>query len=1002
MNSGSQKYSILQQKLIDSRDRLDREVGRLTRINEFNIRVLRMDADDSFAAVVSEALVDVFELEFGICWRLDSSAQTVGVPSVLGLEPPQGSLRHVARLLRQALKSGPSARRLTARELDELQKYLPVADGLAALCCAKDGTPLMLLFAGNTHPGTRIFEQITEEMSSAFLVFTAQAAALEESFLDRQTIARLNKDMMSILHAIPDTLFEIDAYGRYVNVWPSREAVLRAPRDQLIGANLEDHLPPDAAATLRASIAEADAKGSSVGKQLRLQTPQGDRWLEMSVAVKDASSVPRTYMVLSRNVSERREADRRLRESESRFRRIFEQTDVIAVQGYDRERRVFYWNAASERLYGYTAAEAIGRPLDELIAPMELVDVCRESLEKHIRDRVSVASTEMVLRHADGSPLSVLCSHVSTATQNHDGDMYCIGIDLSDLRRAEDRVRQLSQAVEQSPVAVVITDVNGAIEYVNRACCEGSGYDEDELIGVHASIFQSPKLETSYYTRLLDSLGPHDDWHGELQNQRKDGQIYWVQSVISPVVDDNGQVIKYLAVNEDISLRKAQEEEIVRQATYDSLTKLPNRLLVLDRLENLVEVAQRDASPVAVIFLDVDDFKKVNDSLGHDVGDEVLIEAGQRISRAVRAGDTVGRLGGDEFIVLLRNLGESVNASRVADAIIAEFRRPFTVGSREMLLTVSGGIALFPEDGDRPSDLLRKADSAMYHAKSLGKNTYAFFTDTLNQGIERRLLVEEQLHGALSRGELAIVYQPKVNLATGNVDGIEALLRWNNPVLGQVSPSEFIPIAEQSGHILPIGRYVLSSAVAQVAVWKSSLNRPITVAVNLSPRQFRDSSLLAFLQVLIEKHALDPGSLELEITEGILIDGNQGVDLALDQFKERGIRLVMDDFGTGYSSLSYLRTYPFDVLKIDRSFVRDMTIDSADLELVSAAIAMGHGLGLSVVAEGVENQEQLDLLVNARCDSAQGFFFSRPLSPDKITQLLTRRFEMPAYTEARS
>lgn len=960
------------------------DVGRLTRINAFNIRVLRMELTESFAALVSEALVDIFELEFGICWILNQAGDPAGLPRVLGFEPPQGSLRIVARQLLQSLAQGPPIRRLSEQDLGPLRSSIDIADGIAALISDRRKSPMLLMLTGNTERGKEVFEGLSEEMTQTFLVFAAQVSALKESFRDRQQVGLLNQDLVSILRAIPDELVELDTYGRYINVWSSNESMLAVPASKLLGRTIEQMLPEEAADTLREAMAEANSKGTSIGYQVFLETPSGGRWYELSISLKKAPGGNRTYMVLSRNVTERREGERRLRDSESRFRRIFEQTDAIAVQGYDRDRRVFYWNAASERLYGYTSDQAIGQCLEDLIAEESGQSRFREELNVAIANGLSISAKEMRLGNAAGEKLNILCSHVATTGSESWGEMYCIGVDLSKLRSAEDRVRQLSQAVEQSPVSVVITNVAGVIEYVNTACCETSGYTEEELLGQHSRIFKSGQMASTIFERLWGSVVAGSDWQGEIQNRRKNGELYWEQAIISPVVDEHGQVIKFLGVKEDITHRKALDDQILHQATYDSLTNLPNRLLVLDRLENMVDSSRRDAMPIAVIFLDVDDFKKVNDSLGHDIGDQVLIEAGRRIGEAVRGGDTVGRLGGDEFIVLLRDIGRGQNASRVAEAIIAQFRRPFRVGDRDMLLTVSGGIALFPEDGGKSSDLLRKADSAMYHAKSLGKNTYAFFTDTLNQGIERRFSLEEQLQSALAKNELSVVYQPKVNLKNSMIEGVEALVRWYNPILGHVPPTEFIPIAEQSGQILLIGRFVLETAIKQVANWNARLGRTLTVAVNLSPRQFRDAHLLSFVADTLEENGLPTHSLELEVTEGILIEGNQGVDIALDHLQATGVRLVMDDFGTGYSSLNYLRTYPFHVLKVDRSFVRDMTSDSADCELVNAAIAMGHGLGLSVVAEGVENSAQLNLLRAQGCDFAQGYYFSRPLPPGEL------------------
>ena len=343
--------------------------------------------------------------------------------------------------------------------------------------------------------------------------------------------------------------------------------------------------------------------------------------------------------------------------------------------------------------------------------------------------------------------------------------------------------------------------------------------------------------------------------------------------------------------------------------------------------------------------------------------------------------------GGDEFIILLGGLSEVNDSRQAAEQVLEQFRRPFSLQGRELVLTVSLGIALYPEDGSNPAELLRNADTAMYHSKAEGRNTYHYFTDSMNQGVARRLIIEEQLRGALVRGELSVLYQPLIEIASRRMIGAEALLRWCNPLLGNVSPAEFIPIAEQTGMILPIGEYVIEEALAQLALWQQT-DLSLKVAVNISPRQFRDPQLVSFIEQTLERSGITASSLELEITEGVLMSGLRHIDRALATLNELGVEIAMDDFGTGYSSLSYLRSYPFDILKIDQSFIRDITVDDADRALVSAAIAMAHGLGLKVVAEGVETEAQLAYLVSQRCDFAQGYLFSRPVESESIRQSL--------------
>ncbi len=476
----------------------------------------------------------------------------------------------------------------------------------------------------------------------------------------------------------------------------------------------------------------------------------------------------------------------------------------------------------------------------------------------------------------------------------------------------------------------------------------------------------------------------------ECRMRHRDGHWVWIQAAGAVVSQDpeTNEPLRLCGTNQDITERRQQEEHILRQAHFDSLTELPNRFLALDRLSQLLSEARRNRDRVAVLFLDLDDFKKINDTLGHDTGDKLLKEAASRLQSVLRSGDTVGRLGGDEFIILLGGISQATDAQPVAETLLEKFTHAFKIDSRELVLTASIGIAVYPDDGEDLSSLLRNADSAMYHSKEQGRNTYSYFTDEMNQGVSRRLRLEEQMHGALSRGEFRLVYQPKVELVSGRIVGAEALLRWKNPVLGDVSPLEFIPIAEQTGLIVSIGRFVLNEALNMAVTWRQKLGYSFTMAVNLSPRQFRDPNLVAFIREAIIQSDIAASALELEITEGVLMSGHAYIDDALTNLNDLGVSIAMDDFGTGYSSLSYLRSYPFDVLKIDREFVSDITDDPADRELVNAAIAMAHGLGLKVVAEGVETAEQLQYLTAQGCEYGQGYLFSKPVSPEQLTLLL--------------
>jgi|GEM_PF-2827825 len=448
-------------------------------------------------------------------------------------------------------------------------------------------------------------------------------------------------------------------------------------------------------------------------------------------------------------------------------------------------------------------------------------------------------------------------------------------------------------------------------------------------------------------------------------------------------VDQLSASLKQMA--NDISIAKNQ---IQQQAHFDHLTGLPNRFLSMDRLKQSIDEAKRKDEIIAVMFFDLDDFKKVNDTLGHDVGDKLLIEVANRLIQVTRLGDTVGRLGGDEFIILLADLPSMIEAQLIAEKLLEQFRSPLPIENRELLLTTSIGVALYPNDGKDPQTILQNADTAMYRAKELGRNTYSFFTKELNEKVTRRLNIEEQLHNALKKHELEIYYQPIVSLKNDKITGAEALLRWNSSEFGQVSPEEFIPIAEQLGVINEIGHFVLSHSFSQAKYWQENYFSEFTLSVNLSPLQFRSMELVNTIQGLLQKHQLKNSTINLEITEGTLITGYSHVEEALQELCDMKLNIYMDDFGTGYSSLSYLRNYPFTALKIDKSFISDITDDPSDLGLVRATIAMAHSFQMKVVAEGIETQQQLEMLKAMKCDYGQGYYFSCPVPRKEFEKLI--------------
>ncbi|MES9860189.1 MAG: EAL domain-containing protein [Candidatus Thiodiazotropha sp. 4PDIV1] len=805
------------------------------------------------------------------------------------------------------------------------------------------------------------------------------------------SLRRSESLIMNVIDQLPDVFVLKDERGNFLLCNQAVADLYNTTPEAMIGKHDGDFgVPKEMADFMRENVLSIMARGETdIVYEDSVDAASGEthHYRSIKKPLKDQDGKSQ-IMVIAQDISEVVHARNQLEESEARFRKIFEATDAIAVQGYSKERKVIYWNKASEDLYGYTAEQAMGTKLEDLIIPESMRTEVISGVDGWLLRGKKIPSAELTLKKADGSLVQVFSSHVMLTGKDDSPEMYCIDVDLTQLKMAQVQIDLLSQAVEQSPVSVVITDKDAQIEYVNSAFLKISGYSAEELVGQNPRILKSGNTPEALYQELWQAITNGKTWQGELQNRKKSGEIYWEHVHISPVTDSTGNSFHYLAIKEDITLQKKQAEKILQQAHFDSLTGLPNRFLSLDRLGQLIKEAERNGNLVAVLFIDLDDFKKVNDSLGHEVGDVVLIKAAERLGDSVRQGDTVGRLGGDEFIVLLGGLKHPKDSIAVVKPLIEGFRRSFNIDGRDLLLTASIGIAVYPNDGLQASELLRNADSAMYHSKAQGRNTFSYFTDSMNKNASRRLLLEGQLHGALERNEFTIQFQPQVAFKNRTIIGVEALLRWFNPTLGQVSPTEFIPIAEQTGMIVSIGQYVITGALSMAAKWRGLGVNPFRVAVNLSPRQFRDPNLVTSFKKMLKAANVTPDTIELEITEGVLMSGLAYVDDAVSGISDLGISIAMDDFGTGYSSLSYLRSYPFNVLKIDRSFINDITVDVTDYELVNAAIAMAHGLGLKVIAEGVETEEQFDLLAQQDCDYAQGYLFSRPVSADEITDLL--------------
>jgi len=624
-------------------------------------------------------------------------------------------------------------------------------------------------------------------------------------------------------------------------------------------------------------------------------------------------------------------------------------------------------------ILGGVAIRRVSRPLQQLERVASQISTDLEAAETQGTYNPSSSTLDSLRRICSGDEVGLLASAFSHLATR-------LNLTLDSMRRSAEALRLQATALESTANAIVITDRQGSIQWVNPAFTVLTGYTAEEALGQEQSFLKSGAHDAHFYQTLWNTILSGAVWRGEITNRRKDGTPYVEEMTITPVRSDKGEITQFIAIKVDITDRKTAEEQVKFLAYYDALTGLPNRTLFRDRLSKALASARRRKEKVALLFLDLDRFKTINDSLGHSVGDLLLKEVAERLKKWAREQDTVARLGGDEFVVVLTALMDIGDAAVAADRILKAMTPDCIVQGHLLSISCSLGISVFPDNGREPETLLKNADAAMYCAKEQGRNNFQFFTQEMNVQAVERMTLENSLRVALERNELFLVYQPQMDIATGQITGAEALLRWQHPVLGLVPPDKFIPIAENSGLIIPIGEWVLKTACVQARQWQDEGLPAIPVAVNVSAIQLRHNRFLQVVEKVLDEAGLRSQYLELELTEGLLFSNADLTLSLLQELSEMGLKLSIDDFGTGYSSLSYLRHFPVCKLKIDRSFVQAMTVNSDDAAITSTIINMGKSLNLTVIAEGVENEEQMSFLRDHGCDEIQGYYFSRPLA----------------------
>jgi len=667
------------------------------------------------------------------------------------------------------------------------------------------------------------------------------------------------------------------------------------------------------------------------------------------------------------------------RRAEQMHRTFFEQPNGLHLIA-DLSGTIKEVNGAWQTLLGYEPQSVVGRKLLEFVHPEDREDTLAEA--DRLSRGFSTRYFENRYLHANGETRLLAWS---AAAPDGDGYIYAAGSDITNQRAAETRLYKAAAVFDSSGEGILISDSDGLIREVNDAFCTITGYTREEAIGQHTRLLRSGRHDADFYRAMWESIRTTGVWRGEIWNRRKNGEVYPELLTITHVDGEEGG---YVAVFADISKIKETEEHLQRLAHYDQLTGLPNRHLISERIEQSVRRARRMRTRMAVVFLDVDSFKNVNDSLGHAAGDRLLMTVARRLESALRDADSIGRIGGDEFLIVIEQVGAPENVSVVAEKLIEELREPIELDGRSVTVSASLGISLYPEDGDNVDALMRNADAAMYSAKEQGRDTFRFYSERMTRSAFQRVLLDSALREAIERDELRAVYQVQRNLTNGSIVGLEVLLRWHHPKLGTVPPAQFIPHAERSGLIRAIGRWVLRESCIQGARWLEAGIDFGEIAVNISASQFRDAGFESMVTDALHESGLPADRLELEITESVLVSDTEELIEKMHALRKLGIRFAIDDFGTGYSSLRYLQRMPVDRLKLDQSFVARVAEDGNDRIIATAVIALGKALGLRVIAEGIEREEQAAAIAELGCREGQGYLYGVPLYAHTIEPIL--------------
>lgn len=794
----------------------------------------------------------------------------------------------------------------------------------------------------------------------------------------------------SIVETAHEGIWTIDANSCTTFANSKMAEILGYTVEEMQGKVLFEFMDEEGKKTAEENV-ERRKKGLAEQHEFKFRRKNGSEvWADLSTSpLQDEHGNYIGALAMVTDITERHRSEQALRESESKYRSLFENMtsgfalhEIICNEhGKPVDYRYLQANPAFERLTGVPISNIVGKRIKEILPNTE---------EYWIETFGKVALTGEPLAYENFS--RELGKYYDTWVFSPQKNQFAvIFTDITQRKLAEADKQKLSSAIEQTADSVMITNRTGTIEYVNPAFERSTGYSAVEAVGQTPRIIKSGKHTDEFYQLMWQTILQGDVFSDVIINRRKDGTFYYEEKTITPLKNADGAITHFISTGKDVTERMQTQERLAYMAEHDALTHLPNRTLLLDRIKQSVARARWHSRLVALLFIDLDRFKTINDTLGHEAGDQLLQQLGERFNTCVREGDTVSRFGGDEFVILLGDVANSIDISVIAQKVLDTLKAPFIIEGQNLYITASIGISLFPNDGELGNVLLKNADIAMYRAKELGKNTYQFYSADMSVRAFERLSLETSLRRALAQNEFVLHYQPQIDISNNRIFGVEVLLRWQNPELGIVSPSEFIAILEETGLIVPTGDWVLREATRQFKIWHAAGHKDLRLAVNLSPRQVQSTDLLTTVRQVLDEVPEVSNWLELEITEGLLIQQSPAMMEIFETLQTLGVRLAIDDFGTGYSSLAYLRRLPIDTLKIDRSFVRDIPNDADDSAITNTIVAMARSLRLEVIAEGVEKPAQRDFLQTLGCQKMQGYLLSKPLPAAEISQLLNSR-----------